>query len=501
MGAERVNRVFRLWQGLECDKTKLCLFTHLSSERQRKAFACDSAYSTRKKFIGLSIASIRVCDTAMARTRSTKPSTTASATDSDSTKSKSTITLVSYTGEAPKVFILPSKATPDARIVTLPNPRNSQPSRYLACPETGIYEFTKIATPKSVPRSWLIEAVPNSNGTNTNTNNQGARPSAQVTMGSELFVATAIDPLFLVLPALADAKASKGSDEVKRLFLSSDDHLDKLPQENSHLSEIMRWGTTRRLIESRMGAVCDTVEAGDESMFRLNEKKLLDVVFQKAKKMSENGLPLSMEDKFVKKVLQAPMMHRVVRAGESQLSGNNADSASSTPQTESATSQSTASATEVSDTSVSQASTAATSVAEEPAEENFASSLQASPEVVEQQRLKVAFEFICSSYVAPVLADNLQKSFSGAGGRKDFSLLIDYLASLEKLRSETMAVRAQDYGRKRNQDELDDEARLEKKMKMEEEKKKKASESRGVRDLKKVNTSGMKKLSHFFQKK
>lgn len=321
-------------------------------------------------------------------------------------------------------------------------------------------------------------------------------------MGSELFVATAIDPLFLVLPALADAKASKGSDEVKRLFLSSDDHLDKLPQDNSHLSEIMRWETTRRLIESRMGAVCDTVEAGDESMFRLNEKKLLDVIFQKAKRMSESGLPLSMEDKFVKKVLQAPMMHRVVRTGESQLSGNNnTDSASSTPQTELATSQSTASTTESSDTSVSQASTAATSIAEEPAEENFASSLQASPEVVEQQRLKVAFDFICSSYVAPLLADNLQKSFSGAGGLRDFSLLNDYIASLEKLRSETMAVRAQDYGRKRNQDELEDEARMEKKRKMEEEKKKKASESRGVRDLKKVNTSGMKKLSHFFQKK
>ncbi|KAL7900203.1 ribonuclease H2, subunit B [Trichoderma sp. SZMC 28014] len=436
----------------------------------------------------------------MARTRATKPSTAASATESDSTKSKSTITLVSHAGEAPKVFILPSKATPDARIVTLPNPRSSQPSRYLACPETGIYEFTKVATPKSVPRSWLIETAPNSNGTKTG--DQGAKPSAQVTMGSELFVATAIDPLFLVLPALADAKASKGSDEVKRLFLSSDDHLDKLPQDNSHLSEIMRWETTRRLIESRMGAVCDTVEAGDESMFRLNEKKLLDVIFQKAKRMSESGLPLSMEDKFIKKVLQAPMMHRVVRTGESQLSGNNnADSASSTPQTELATSQSTTSTTESSDTSVSQASTAATSVAEEPTEETFASSLQASPEVVEQQRLKVAFDFICSSYVAPLLADNLQKSFSGVGGLKDFSLLNDYIASLEKLRSETMAVRAQDYGRKRNQDELEDEARMEKKRKMEEEKKKKASESRGVRDLKKVNTSGMKKLSHFFQKK
>lgn len=251
-----------------------------------------------------------------------------------------------------------------------------------------------------------------------------------------------------------------------------------------------------------MGAVCDTVEAGDESMFRLNEKKLLDVIFQKAKRMSESGVPPSMEEKFVKKVLQAPMMHRVVRTGESQLSGNNnADPGSSTPQTESATSQSTASTTEASDASVSLASTAATSVAEEPAEENFASALQASPEVVTQQRLKVAFEFICSSYVAPVLADHLQKSFSGAGGLKDFSLLNDYMASLEKLRSETMAVRAQDYGRKRNQDEIEDEARMDKKRKLEEEKKKKTSESRGVRDLKKVNTSGMKKLSHFFQKK
>ncbi|KAL6904280.1 ribonuclease H2, subunit B [Trichoderma evansii] len=434
----------------------------------------------------------------MARTRSTKPSAAASATDSDSTKSKSTIALVSHTGEAPKVFILPSKATPDARIVTLPNPRSSQPSRYLACPETGIYEFTKIVAPKTVPRSWLIETTPTSNGAETGS---GARPSAQVTLGSELFVATAIDPLFLVLPALADAKASKGSDEVKRLFLSSDDHLDKLPQESSHLSEIMRWDTTRRLIESRMGAVCDTVEAGDESMFRLNEKKLLDVISQKAKRMSESGLPPSMEEKFVKKVLQAPMMHRVVRTGESQLSNNDAGSGSSTPQTDAATSQSTVSTTETNDTSVSQASTAATSAAEEPADESFTSALQASPEVIEQQRLKVAFEFICSSYVAPVLADNLQKSFSGAGGLKDFSLLNDYMASLEKLRSETMAVRAQDYGRKRNQDELDDEARMDKKRKMEEEKKKKASESRGVRDLKKVNTSGMKKLSHFFQKK
>lgn len=425
----------------------------------------------------------------MARTtRSTKASAAATTTESEAQKSKSTIALVPHAGEPPKVFILPSKATPEARIVTLPNPRSSQPARYLACPETGIYEFTRIAAPKSEPRSWLIEATAVANKAGSGT---------QVTMGSELFVATAVDPLFLVLPALADAKASKGLDEPKRLFLSSDDHLDKLPQESSHMSEILRWDATRQLIESRMGAVCDTVEAGDERMFRLNEAKLLDVILQKAKRMSENGLPPSMEEKFVKKVLEAPLMHRVVRATDSQVTSS-ADSGASTPQPDSATSQSTASTTETDASSVSQASTAATSTAGEQVEETLVAAIEASAEIVRLQRLKTAFGFICASYVTPVLADRLQQGFSGL---VDVSLLNDYLGSVEKLRSETMAVRTQDYSRKRNLDEEEDEARMEKKRKLEEEKKKKASESRAVRELKKVNTSGMKKLSHFFQKK
>ncbi|KAL6872988.1 ribonuclease H2, subunit B [Trichoderma novae-zelandiae] len=405
----------------------------------------------------------------MARTRSTKPSTAAPAADADSSKSKPAITLVPHTGEPPKVFILPSKATPEARIVTLPNPRTSQPSRYLVCPDTGIYEFKRIAAPKSEPRSWLIEATPASNEAKTG---HHASPGSQVTMGSELFVATALDPLFLVLPALADVKASKGSEKPKRLFLSSDDHLDKLPQESSHLSEILRWDTTRRLIESRMSAVCDTVDAGEEPMFRLNEDKLLEVFYQKAKRMSESGFPTSMEEKFVHKVLEAPLMHRV----------------------------STISSAETDASLVSQTSTAATSVAEQ-ADENIVSALQASPEIVTLQKLKTAFEFICASYVAPALADTLRQSFSDKGGPVDFSPLTGYIASLEKMRSETLAVRTQDYSRKRNLDEEEDEVRMEKKRKMEEEKKKKASESRGIRELKKVNTSGMKKLSHFFQKK
>jgi hypothetical protein len=48
----------------------------------------------------------------------------------------------------------------------------------------------------------------------------------------------------------------------------------------------------------------------------------------------------------------------------------------------------------------------------------------------------------------------------------------------------------------------DSETRAEKKRKKEEEeKRKKAGESRGVKNLKKVNVSGMKKMSDFFKKK
>ncbi|KAK5987833.1 Ribonuclease H2 subunit B [Cladobotryum mycophilum] len=422
----------------------------------------------------------------MARTRSAKaaPAKPKASEAPQSTESK--FALVSNAGESPKIFILPSKSTPEARIVTLPHPRHSRPSRYLVCPKAGIYEFTKIAAPKSTPRSWLIESA------------EGSDSKNEVTMGSDLFVATAVDPLFLVLPALAESKISKGSDEPKRLFLTSDDHFDKLPQDDSHMSEILRWDATRTLIEARMGAICDTVDAGDESMFRLSEKKLLDVILEKAKRMSEGGLSLSMEDKFVKKMLEAPLVLKKIEAKESKAATS--DSGSSTPLADSATSQSTAS---TADTDASQPSTAATSFTDETIAESLVSAIEASPEVTKLQRLRVAFDFICSNYVTPILADQLKQSLAkGDIGSTDFSPLDDYLTSLAKLRSEALATSSSaDFSLRRRRDEDEDEARAEKRRKLEEDKKKKASESRAVRDLKKVNTTGMKKLSEFFKKK
>ncbi|KAF4972424.1 hypothetical protein FSARC_991 [Fusarium sarcochroum] len=420
----------------------------------------------------------------MARTRSTK----AAPADSKASEPKTTSSKFSLSSQAEnpsKVFILPSKATPEARIVTLPNPRHGRPARYLVCPETGIYEFTKIATPKTTPRSWLIETASDSPPEENAT-------KSSVSMGQDLYLATLVDPLFLVLPALTETQ-SKGS-EAKRLFLSSDDHFDKLPQDSSHLSEILRCDKTRKLIESRMGVICDTVEAGDETMFRINEKKLVEAILDKAKRMREGGLSPSMEEKFVKKALEAPIL--VQKREQTETTTITKTGSQTTTPVDSADSQSTVATNE---TEVSQPSTAATSFTEETVTDNIVSAIEASADVVDLQRLRVAFSFICSGYIASSLSTQLEELLQKEA-LVDFSPLDEYLTQLTKLRAEATAAHSIDYSRKRGLDEEEDEARA-KKRKMEEEKKKKSLESRGVRDLKKVNTKGMKKMSDFFKKK
>ncbi|KAK3191438.1 hypothetical protein K4F52_002649 [Lecanicillium sp. MT-2017a] len=432
----------------------------------------------------------------MTRTRSTK---SAAADSAEEPGSKAKYTIPSKTGRPSKLFIFPTKASQESRIVALPHPRHGRPSRYLVCPETGIYEFTKIAAPKLNPRSWLVEAKTEAGNSVNGADETGAK--AQIAMGAELFVATHFDPLFLLLPALVDAKSSKSGEEQKRLFLSSDDYFDKLPEESSHLSEITRWPNTRAMLETRMAAICDSVEAGDESMFRLNEHKLLSSVLEKAKRFRDAGLPPSMDEKFVQRALEAPIVIRSTAATNGAAGASDVDSGVTTPKTESAESQSSADGSTFS--AASQLSTAATSFTEDASEENITAAISASPQVLELQRLQVAFDFICSSYIPPAIVEQLKQSLRDSDKcDTDFTALDSYSKELERLRSEVMATRCVDnFSRKRMRDEEDDEARQEKKQKLEEEKRKKANESRGVRDLKKVNTTGMKKLSAFFTKR
>lgn len=265
-----------------------------------------------------------------------------------------------------------------------------------------------------------------------------------------------------------------------------------------------------------MAAICDTVEAGDETMFRFSEDKLLAEMLSKARKMSEQPLPKSMEDKFVTKTLEAPVVGvkresttvLSVSQTQAQVQSENPapNSEASTPKIESADSQSSVSSTETTTSLVSEASTAATSVV---AEESTTTTeviptLQASPEVVKLQRLRTAFTFICSCYISPAQTKLLQAKLKEAKPPPvDFTPLDSYLEEIRKLRQEAAAARSmEDYSRKRVLDDDEVAERNEKKRRKEEEdKRKKAGESRGVRDLKKVNTAGMKKMSDFFKKK
>ncbi|KAG6009987.1 hypothetical protein E4U54_008444 [Claviceps lovelessii] len=445
----------------------------------------------------------------MPRTRSAK-STAKQPAAAPPPDAASKYTLESRQGSLQHVFILPKAAASDARILTLAHPRSGRPSRYLFCPESGIYEFTKLCAPKHAPTSWLIETdQPRFGGGDDDDQGKEGKETGtrtEIISNGAMYVATKIDPLFLVLPSLVDAKADKRSDEKKRLFLTSDDHLDKLPDQNSHFSDMLRCSKTRSLIESRMEVVCDTVDAGDEKMFRLNEKKLLATIIGKAKNMGEGGLPPTMEEKFVKKTLEAPVLlsRKVPVPRRSQSTSEDAlDSGDSTPVTGSSTSQSTA-VTDLNSSSASHLSTAATSFVEEVEGVEIASAaLQPSPEVVALQRLCVAFDFLCSRYIPSAAAELLRKQLLQVEESSvDFTPLNKYMASLAEIRAEALAASSvADYSSKRPRDEEQDEIRQEKKRKLEEEKKRKANESRGVRDLKKVNTKGMMKLSHFFKAK
>ncbi|EQB45932.1 hypothetical protein CGLO_15115 [Colletotrichum gloeosporioides Cg-14] len=436
----------------------------------------------------------------MARTRSTK-SAPAAKTEASNASTTAKYSLPEESSSAPKLFIIPTKATQEARIVSLPNPRYSKPTRYLLCPDTGIYEFTKIAAPKTSPRSWMIETPTG----DLEKSNEGdtSQLQAQVTNGADLFIATPIDPIFILLPGLFGPASAK-STESKRLFLSSDDHFDAVSSSSSHMAEALRCPKTRALLESRMETVCDTVDAGDEKMYRLSEKKLVNEILSKAKAMSSKSLPNSMEEKFVKKALEAPIQvqrSQAVTVEAKSAADGATDGSQDSTKNESGESQMSVSTVDSTQSAVS-TSTAATSISEV-VEETIVSAIQASEEVTNLQRLKVAFNFICSSYIAPGMTAMLRPILADQETTSvDFTPLDDYLAQLAKLRAEAASSRSMaDYSRKRMMDEEEEEARADKKRKMEEEKKRKATQSRGVRALEKVNTKGMKKMSDFFKKK
>ncbi|EUC37884.1 hypothetical protein COCCADRAFT_84582 [Bipolaris zeicola 26-R-13] len=404
----------------------------------------------------------------MARTRS-KP---AKATPTETTPEPTTCTSKSLPASAPnppKLFVLPKNASRDARIVTLDNPANEAPSRYFFCPERGFYEFTRIAAPKKDCRSWLITSNDGTTQEQEKEDTDASRiSSGYVAKSADLFIATPVDLLFLILPALAPKTAK----DTKQHFLAFDDYLDTLSSSSPHWKALLsQHASLKSMLEKRIRLICDTVDAGDETMYRISLPKLIEVLVAKAERMIQRGLPASLEEKFIKTALEIPIMN--IKREESTLS------AVSTSNTETGESETTTTITTQEDT--------------------VTPALTTPPEIPHLLRLRTSLTYLTSSYLPPPLTSLLTPLLTPR-----FTPLSTHLSAIAALKAEAAALRSitDNVSRKRAVLEDDDKMaeREEKKRKKEEEDKKKKMEGRGIKQLKKVDTSGMRKMSSFFTK-
>lgn len=444
----------------------------------------------------------------MARTRS-KPRAAATKETTPEPPKSTAKPLPPSTNNPPKVFVLPKDTLPESRIVTLENPANGAPSRYYFCPSKGFYEFTCIAAPKKDCKSWLITPNNTSDGAakdvevdseaGPESNTEVGLGGGHVTNKADLFLATPIDMLFLILPALAPKAASKQGD--KQYFLSFEDHLEKLASLSRQWKVLLsQHPSLKDKVERRMAAVCDTATAGDETMYRLSTEKLTTVLTRKAERMCSQGLPPSMEERFVKTALEVPIMN-VLRSDTFTATSTPADTIATTESQTTTTSTLSRTESDVSSTTtVESQTTAATSFTSTTEELNTQPALETPPETPHLLRLRTSLTYLSSSYLPPTLRHLVTSSPT-----PDFTALDTHLAALQKLRAEALALRSisDNITRKRGHDEDEGAVmeREEKKRKKEEEEKKKKSESRAVKQLKKVDTSGMRKLSSFFVKK
>ena len=232
----------------------------------------------------------------MPRTRASAP--VSAPTEKSETEQKKTLT----PAEKPsKTFILPSSTSVNARLISLPHPQSGELTRYFFCPERGIFEFTVVTSPSTSPRSILF--TPTRQTTNASQDEETVAQTTTIAKKAELLVATPIDPMFFLVSLFAATSKSGQS-----LFQPLDDIIDSNDDLPQHLRNVLYNETFRNTILNRAEAICDTVEAGDEKMLRFSEAKLLNELVAKAQRMATQGLPASLEERFVRQPLAPPLM-------------------------------------------------------------------------------------------------------------------------------------------------------------------------------------------------
>ena len=403
----------------------------------------------------------------------------------------------------PQIFILPKEISPSARILTLLNPATSNPNRYLLCPDKGFHEFARVAAPKKACNSWLLAPDRDVASSGLAIDNEVESSEGYVLKTPDMMVATPIDPLFLLLPGLAgDHMAEMGGGRREQEYLSPSDYTERLSETSEHLKQMMQSDMRSKfaaMLEARLEVVCDIMDAGDERLYTLSKQKLLRELVGKAQKMVTKGLPASMEERFVKRELAVPVLS--IKREEGSVSIADQDSPATGGAESESASQSRSQETQSSVTTSTSISTAATSVVSISADE----ASNATDELTYLLRLRTALSFLLNSYIAPSLRSNLESLLKSLPSILDFTPLDKHLAHINELKKEAQALRSMSDNISRKRSVMEDEDALEKaeakKRKKEEEDVKKKNTSRGVQQLKKADTSGMKKLSAFFTAK
>jgi len=157
-----------------------------------------------------------------------------------------------------RIFLSASDLSAGATIVRLPHPRTGTPFAVALAGSQKLLEVQKFQEPPADhPRSWLL-----------------AGATERVQQDGTLFVATPLDPLFLLLPPLRALRG--GASEIRRessagLFRPMSELSGEGEEEQAALE-----ATALALPDllTRLRAVCDVNDKYDEPMVRLNDEKL-----------------------------------------------------------------------------------------------------------------------------------------------------------------------------------------------------------------------------------
>ena len=345
---------------------------------------------------------------------------------------------------------------------------------YICCPKTAQFlEITEIDTAKDIPRSWLLAP-----GTETTDSTSSSIGNGYVSQNSRLHVATPIDPLFLLIPALMPS-ATNTDEKVGKRFLALDDYEDILVGYAPQWAFVLQHERLKLKVVQRLRCICDVTMAGEEKMYRPSMARIQQQILAKARKIIQYGLPCSLELEFVQKVLQLPQSMK--------SSSNNEDAKMESEKTPEQDARE--------DNSDEHKNGEAKKHSP-----NKMNPSENTEKLRQLQRLKIAIHLVLS-YTEPHIQEQLLQAINDDESI-NFKPLESYLAHAQSLRQEATALRAMSDNISRKRPPTDEilEAKAEKKRKKEEEEKKKKLESRGVKNLKKVNTTGMMKLNSFFSK-